>query len=93
MRWWRCGRRAACGALGAPARRTFVVRLLPTQQVGAGIALTNLSFQAAMLVGFAVGGVVAAQWGLGACYLLAALTFGAALYGCCCCRRCAWSGR
>ncbi len=72
---------SACGALGAPARRTFVVRLLPPEQVGAGIALTNLSFQAAMLVGPAVAGVVTAQWGVGTCYLLDALTFGAALYG------------
>lgn len=72
---------AACGALGAPARRTFAVRLLPADQVGAGIALANLSFQAAMLVGPAVAGVVAARWGVGACYALNALTFVAALYG------------
>ncbi|WP_030557766.1 MFS transporter, partial [Streptomyces exfoliatus] len=38
---------AACGALGAPARRTFPVRLLPPDQVAAGLALTNVSFQAA----------------------------------------------
>lgn len=72
---------AGFGALGAPARRTFAVRLLPGNQVGAGIALANLSFQAAMLVGPAVAGVVTAVWGVGACYLLDALTFGAALYG------------
>lgn len=71
---------AACGGLGAPARRTFVVRLLPADQVGAGIALTNLSFQAAMLVGPAVAGVVTARWGVGACYLLDGLTFVVALY-------------
>lgn len=72
---------AACGALGAPARRTFVVRLLPGDEVGAGIALTHLGFQTAMLVGPAAAGVVTAQWGVGACYLLDALTFGVALYG------------
>ena len=71
---------AACGALGAPARRSFVARLLSGDQVGAGIALTHLGFQAAMLVGPALAGVVTARWGVGACYLLDALTFGAALY-------------
>ncbi|MGW5641310.1 MFS transporter [Saccharopolyspora sp. NPDC003752] len=71
----------AGGGLGAPARKTFVVRLLPAGQVGAGIALTNLAFQAAMLIGPAIAGVVVAQWGVGACYLLDALTFAAALYG------------
>lgn len=72
---------AACGGLGAPARKTFVVRLLPEDQVGAGIALSHLSFQAAMLVGPVIAGVVTAQWGVGACYALDAVTFGASLYG------------
>ncbi|WP_219416288.1 MFS transporter [Pseudonocardia nigra] len=72
---------AACGALGAPARRTFAARLLPGDQVGAAIALTKLGFQGAMLLGPAVGGVLIAAWGVGACYLLDAITFGAALYG------------
>lgn len=71
----------SCGALGAPARRTFVARLLSRDQVAAGIALTHLSFQAAMLVGPVIAGVVTARWGVSACYLLDALTFGAALYG------------
>ncbi|MCI2419184.1 MFS transporter [Saccharopolyspora sp. K220] len=72
---------AASSGLGAPARRTFVARLLPNEQVGAGIALTNLSFQAALLVGPAVAGVLAARWGVASCYLLDALSFCAALYG------------
>ncbi|MEU5846819.1 MFS transporter [Saccharopolyspora shandongensis] len=71
----------AGSGLGAPARKTFVVRLLPADQVGAGIALTNLAFQAAMLIGPTIAGVVVGQWGVGACYLLDALTFAAALYG------------
>jgi hypothetical protein len=71
----------ACGALGAPARRTVVARLLPADQVGAGLALTNLSFQIAMLVGPAAAGMIIAAWGVAACYVLDAVTFGAALYG------------
>lgn len=54
---------------------------LPADQVGAGIALTNLAFQTAMLIGPAIAGVVVAQWGVAACYLLDELTFAAALYG------------
>jgi predicted MFS family arabinose efflux permease len=72
---------SACGALGAPARRTFAARLLPADQVGAGLALFNLGFQASMLVGPALAGVVAARWGVGACYAVDTLTFLAALYG------------
>lgn len=72
---------AACGALGAPARRTFAVRLLPADQVPAGIALTHLSFQLAMLAGPALGGLITARWGVSTCYVIDALTFGAALYG------------
>ncbi|MEU8484862.1 MFS transporter [Streptomyces sp. NPDC048641] len=59
---------AACGALGAPARRTFPVRLLPAGQVAAGLALTNLSFQVAMLAGPALAGLIIARWTLPAAY-------------------------
>lgn len=58
----------SCGALGAPARRTFPVRLLPGDQVAAGLALTNVSFQAAMLAGPAMAGLIIARWGFPAAY-------------------------
>lgn len=57
-----------CGALGAPARRTLPVRLLPGDQVAAGLALTNVSFQAAMLTGPALAGLIIARWGFPAAY-------------------------
>ncbi|MFC8828465.1 MFS transporter [Streptomyces sp. NPDC057137] len=60
--------RAACGALGAPARRTFPVRLLPADQVAAGLALTNIAFQAAMLAGPALAGLIIARWDFPAAY-------------------------
>lgn len=72
---------SAGGALGAPARRTFAARLLPTDQVGAGIALFNLGFQFSLLVGPAVAGIIVAGWGVGACYAVDTLTFLASLYG------------
>lgn len=68
-------------AAGAPAARTFLPQLLPPEQLAAGLALTRISFQAAMLVGPALGGLVVGQWGVGACYALDAVTFCAALYG------------
>jgi MFS family permease len=69
------------GAAGAPAARTFLPRLLPPEQLAAGLALTRIGFQAAMLTGPAIGGVVVGVWGVGACYALDAVTFCAALYG------------
>jgi MFS family permease len=75
------GLQSACAGLGAPARRTFPVRLLPDHLVSAGLALNHLSFQASMLIGPALAGVVVAAWGVGGCYVLDALTFVAALYG------------
>ncbi|WP_055612700.1 MFS transporter [Streptomyces phaeochromogenes] len=64
----------ACGALGAPARRTFPVRLLPSDQVAAGLSLTNVSFQAAMLAGPALAGLIIARWGFPAAYAAQAVT-------------------
>jgi MFS family permease len=69
------------GAAGGPAGRTFLSRLLPPEQLGAGLALARISFQGAMLVGPALGGLVVGAWGTGVCYAVDALTFGAALYG------------
>ncbi|MFW6695099.1 MFS transporter [Streptomyces sp. MAR4 CNX-425] len=64
----------ACAALGAPARRTFPVRLLPPDQVAAGLALSNVSFQAAMLAGPAAAGLIIARWGFPAAYATQAAT-------------------
>ena len=55
------GCNAAALALSSPARRTLPVRLLPRDEVVAGLALQNLGFQAAMLLGPALGGVLVAS--------------------------------
>lgn len=68
-------------AIGAPAAGVFVPRLLPKDQVAAGLALNQVSGQAMMLVGPAVAGVVLGWWGIGVCYLLDALSFGLSFYG------------
>lgn len=69
------------GAAGAPAVRTFLPRLLPPEQLAAGLALTRIGFQTAVFAGPALGGLVVGVWGVGACYVLDAVTFCAALYG------------
>jgi MFS family permease len=72
---------AAFGAVSAPAARTFVPRLLPADQVAAGMALNRISMQAMLLVGPALGGVAIGALGLCGCYLLDAVSFAAALVG------------
>jgi MFS family permease len=68
-------------SLGAPARRSFTARVLPRELVGAGIALDHIAFQASMLVGPALAGVVLGALGVGACYLIELATFVGALHG------------
>ncbi len=70
-------------AVDGPVRRTFVPSLLSADQLTSGMALTRLSFQIMLTVGPAMAGLIAAvpALGLRACYLLDAVSFGAALYG------------
>ncbi|MGV9554873.1 MFS transporter [Streptomyces sp. NPDC003522] len=72
---------ASFGAVGGPAAGVFVPRLLPKDQVAAGLALNQVTGQSMMLLGPAVAGVVLGWWGLGVCYLLDALSFGLSFYG------------
>lgn len=66
---------------GGPASRTFVPHLLPKHQLAAGLALRRIAFQGAVLLGPALGGLIVGGLGVGACYLIDALAFIAALYG------------
>lgn len=68
-------------AVGAPAAGVFVPRLLPKDQVAAGLALNQVTAQAMMLVGPAVAGLLLGRLGIGVCYLLDALSFGLSFYG------------
>ncbi|MFI7540319.1 MFS transporter [Actinoplanes sp. NPDC049599] len=68
-------------ALGGPAKRTFIPALLSGERLAAGLALTHLSFQIAMLLGPATAGLITAQWGTTWCFVIDALTFGCALIG------------
>jgi len=72
---------AGIAAINAPARRTFMPRLLRRELMPAGAALTMISMYLSMISGPALAGVIAADGGLKLCYLIDALTFVAALYG------------
>jgi len=72
---------SGCMALSSPAWRAFVPQLLPPDRLSAGLALSHLSFQMAMLLGPALAGVITARWGTAVCLLADAVTFVAALVG------------
>ena len=71
---------AVLQATAAPSRRTFTPRLVPPEQLTAAIALNTLSGRIAMLVGPALAGLIAAAWGLRACYAIDTVSFVASLY-------------
>jgi hypothetical protein len=72
---------SCCSAVGGPAAGVFVPRLLPKDQVAAGLALQQATGQAMMLVGPALGGILLGWVGIGPCYLVDALSFGLSFYG------------
>jgi MFS family permease len=71
---------AVLQATAAPARRTFMPRLVPPEQLTAAIALNTLSSRIVMLAGPALAGLIAAAWGVRACYAIDAVSFVASLY-------------
>lgn len=75
------GLQSGLGTVGAPASKTFVPKLLPSRLVSAGIALFMISFQASMLIGPSVAGLIVAQWGVTACFAIDTVTFAGSLYG------------
>jgi len=74
---------SAAGAVGGPARRTFIPNLLPADLLPAGIALNRISFQVMMTVGPALAGLITAapHLGLRVCYLVDTVSFAGSLYG------------
>lgn len=64
-----------------PASRTFIPRLLPKEQLAAGLALNRIAFQGAMLIGPALGGLTVGGLGVAGCYLIDTLSFAAAILG------------
>jgi len=71
---------ATLQATGAPARRTFVARLVPSEQLTAAIALNTLTGRITMLFGPALAGVITGAFGLRTCYAIDTVSFVASLY-------------
>jgi MFS family permease len=71
---------AALSAVDTPTRRTFIPRVLPLERLPAAAALSQLSFQVALIAAPLLAGVLIAAAGLEAAYGLDALTFLAVLY-------------
>jgi MFS family permease len=82
------GLQSALASVNVPARKTFIVRLLPAQQVSAGMVMTMLVVHTSFILGPAAAGLLAAAGGLKLCYLAAAIGFLVAIYGVA--RRAAW---
>jgi MFS family permease len=68
-------------AVDSPARRTFVARLLPAEQLPMASALSQMSFQLALICGPLIAGLIISAWGFQICYLIDAVTFLGTLYG------------
>ncbi len=68
-------------SIDAPARRTFMPRLVATDRIPAAAGLTMLSTYIALTLGPPMAGGLTAAGGLRICYLIDVLTFAGALYG------------
>lgn len=70
---------ASLAAVDTPARRTFIPRVLPLDRLPAAAALSQLSFQVAIIAAPVLAGVLIATVGLEAAYAIDAVTFLAVL--------------
>ena len=70
---------ASLGSVDQPARASAVPRLVPAIRLPAAIALNQLNFQVASVVGPAVGGILIATVGLPGAYAVDVLSFGASI--------------
>ncbi len=68
-------------AIDQPARRTFIPRLLPPDQIPAAAALSFLSFQVSLTAGPLVAGAIIAAAGLQTAYVVDAVSFFFSFYG------------
>ena len=69
------------GAAGSPANRSFPIRLLGSERLGAGLALSRLADQVSLLTGPMVAGLITVTIGIEACFVVDAVTFLVAMYG------------
>jgi len=72
---------AGLSSIDQPARSSSVPRLVPAERLPAAIALGQLNFQIASVIGPAIAGVVIATVGLAGAYALDVLSFAASFVG------------
>jgi MFS family permease len=70
---------ASLSSIGQPARSSAIPRLVPGERLQAAIALNQLNFQVASVVGPAVGGILIASVGLAGAYAVDTASFVASL--------------
>ena len=70
---------SALSAVSAPARQTFIPRLVPREQLPAAMALNRIVFQVVMIVGPSLAGLLTGWTGLRGCYLADVASFAASL--------------
>ncbi len=70
---------AGLASVDQPARSSSIPRLVPLERLPSAIALNQLNFQMASIVGPAVGGLLIATVGLQGAYMFDLLSFGASL--------------
>ena len=70
---------AGLGAVDQPTRASAIPRLVPPERLSSAIALNQLNFQLASIVGPAVGGLLIATVGLAGAYAVDVLSFIASL--------------
>ncbi len=70
---------AAVSAFDLPARQALVPTLMPREHLPNALTLNSILFQTASVVGPAAAGLVIAASGVGAAYLINALSFGAVI--------------
>ena len=71
---------AGLGAVDQPTRASAIPRLVPSERLPAAIALNQLNFQTASIVGPAAGGILIATVGVAGAYAVDVVTFLATLF-------------
>lgn len=66
-------------AFDMPARQTFVVELVGKDDLQNAVSLNSMAFNVARIIGPAMAGIIMGILGVGSCFLINAISFGAVL--------------
>lgn len=70
-----------CSAIEIPARQSLFIRLVGRDDLQPAIALNSSGFNLAKIIGPSIGGLVINKLGIGWCFGLNAMSYGAVLWG------------